>query len=348
MQAFMDNFDAITAVADGVAAPPVHRRLGLPPDTPPILTIVIDTEEEFDWSAPFNAAHTDVTNIAEQERAQDVFDRYGAVPTYVITYPVATTPEAAQVLHAFRTAGRCDIGAHLHPWVTPPAEGPVDAHHSYPGNLPPRIEARKLAALTDAITERFGARPTIYKAGRYGIGRATPAFLQQLGYRIDVSVVPHTEFLADGGPDFRGAPDGPYEIAPGLCEVPLSVHFVGPLAPWGPALTAQFSSGLARRVGISGICQRLGLLSRLRLSPEGHALSDLTRQTRAAFRAGTRLFMLTYHSSSLLPGATPYVHDTGDRAHFVDTLDGYLRFFHEELGGQVRPVGDVTPRLTFR
>jgi hypothetical protein len=53
-----------------------------------------------------------------------------------------------------------------------------------------------------------------------------------------------------------------------------------------------------------GICNRLGLLTHLRLSAEGYSLAELIHQTRTAFAAGTRLLMLTYHSSSLLPGAT--------------------------------------------
>jgi hypothetical protein len=36
----------------------------------------------------------------------------------------------------------------------------------------------------------------------------------------------------------------------------------------------------------------------------GPRIVELVRHTRAALAAGTRLFMLSYHSSSLLPGAT--------------------------------------------
>src|SRR3546814_4149526 len=41
------------------------------------------------------------------------------------------------------------------------------------GNLPPELEHAKLAALTEAIAGAFGARPVVYKAGRYGVGPAT-------------------------------------------------------------------------------------------------------------------------------------------------------------------------------
>jgi hypothetical protein len=331
----------------GVMAPPVQKILTPPRSWPPTLVVVIDTEEEFDWNAPFDAGNTAVTNILLQQPAQDIFDRYDVVPTYVIDYPVAKSAAAVAVLRGFASAGRCEIGAHLHPWVNPPLSGPIDAFHSYPGNLPDAVERQKLIALTDAITDGFESRPTVYKAGRYGIGTATPAILRELDYAVDVSVVPHTDFCTDGGPDFWDAPTVPFMIADGLCELPLSVHFVGRLARRGPRLFRHLSSSvIVRHLRLLGICARLGLLERLGLSPEGHSMGDMIRQTRAALAIGCRLFMLTYHSSSLLPGATPYVRTEADRADFLRALEGYLRFFLVELGGCTRTVTRIAAALS--
>ena len=55
--------------------------------------------------------------------------------------------------------------------------------------------------LTEAIEANFGQRPIVYKAGRYGVGPATTTLLEDLGYAVDCSVVPHWSFAADGGPD---------------------------------------------------------------------------------------------------------------------------------------------------
>lgn len=323
----------------------VQRRLAVPPGWPPTLMVVVDTEEEFDWAAPFAATSTAVSNIACQPLAQRIFEAHGVVPTYVVDYPVAATPAAVAVLRGFAAAGRCDIGAHLHPWVTPPAQGPVDAHHSYPGNLPPALERDKLAALTQAIEAAFGRRPVVYKAGRYGVGPATAGILRGLGYRVDVSVVPHTDFSADGGPDFTALPEGPFILAPGLTELPLSVQFTGALAGAGRRLFPLLTGRTARRLRLPGIAARLRLLERLRLTPEGHGLADMQRQTRAALARGTRLFMLTYHSASLLPGATGYVRDNAGRDRFLATLDAYCRDFLGPLGGRADTVAAVAAAL---
>jgi len=322
----------------------VQRLLSLPEDWPPTLVVVVDTEEEFDWNAPFDAASTGVSNIVCQHLAQHVFDVHGVVPTYVVDYPVATTPAAIAPLRAYAAAGRCEIGAHLHPWVTPPVEGPLDAYHSYPGNLPPELERRKLEALTQAIVAGFGIQPAVYKAGRYGVGPATAGILRELGYRIDVSVVPHTDFSADGGPDFRELPDQPFEIAPGVVELPLSVHFAGALRGAGRRLYPRLAGRLAA-LRLPGIAARLGLLERLRLTPEGHQFKDMVRQTRAALNSGTRLFMLTYHSSTLLPGATGYVHDAGERDRFLARLDGYCHTFLNHFGGRADTLTGIAAAL---
>jgi hypothetical protein len=38
----------------------------LPPDLPPVLLVVVDAEEEFDWSGPFTRDHHSVRSMAAQ------------------------------------------------------------------------------------------------------------------------------------------------------------------------------------------------------------------------------------------------------------------------------------------
>jgi len=303
----------------------VQHRLTAKPNPPPTLVAVVDTEEEFDWNAPFDPASTSVENIGHQHLAQDAFDAHGIVPTYVMDYPVARTPAAVAVLKSFLESGRCEIGAHLHPWVNPPAEEEVNGFHSYACNLPADLMRRKLEVLTESIASSFGRHPRVYKAGRYGIGPHTPAVLRSLGYHADTSVVPHTAFGADGGPDFRGLPDQPFLTEGGLLEVPLSVGFAGWAAFAGPLLYRMLDR--ARRFRAPGIAARLHALERLRLSPEGHSLDDMIRQTRAGLSRGQQYFVLTYHSSSLMPGGSPYAETRRDRDRFLRTLTHYLGFF---------------------
>lgn len=325
----------------GIQPNPLWCSLNLPAEWPPTLIVVIDTEEEFDWDAPFDSNSRSTTNILFQPLAQEIMDRHGIVPIYVVDYPVADAPEAVAVLRSIADNGRCEIGAHLHPWVSPPHQEVINAQNSFPGNLPPTLERDKLAGLTQRIENSFGHPPTIYKAGRYGLGPATFATLLELGYRVDTSVVPHTDFSASGGPDFTAFPSGPFLAGADLIALPLSVHFAGALAEAGPKLYPSLAARSPARLRLPGLTARLGLLERLRLSPEGHSLNDMKRQTRTALARGERYFMLTYHSSTLLPGGTPYVRSIADRDAFLRALEGYLEFFMGECGGRGKRITEV-------
>jgi len=319
----------------------------LPPDLPPLLYVVIDTEEEFDWSKPFDRQSTGVATIAAQRLAHRVFERYGLKPTYMVDYPVASQPDGIGPLKELHDAGLCDIGAHLHPWVNPPFDEPVNPVNSYPGNLPPALEREKLARLTDKIAESFGRRPTLYRAGRYGVGPATAASLAALGYTVDASVVPQSDFRAEDGPDFRHCGAAPYWFGPDrkLLEVPLSVGFVGALAPLGPPFYGAITAPAGRRLRLAGICARLGLFERIKLTPEGVTAAEHARLVEAMLARGQRIFGYTYHSPSLAPGHTPYVRNEADLARFLAEFEAFFGHFFGKLGGRPATLADIHRRL---
>ncbi|NJO38512.1 MAG: glycosyltransferase [Rhizobiales bacterium] len=311
-------------------------------DTPPLLIVVIDTEEEFDWTRPLSRESTGTRSIGAQDLAQEVFTRHGVVPTYVVDYPVATSARACRLLKAYADDGRCEIGAHLHPWVNPPHEEAVTWRNSYAGNLPKALERAKLLALTQAIEANLGRRPTIYKAGRYGVGPNSAALLQELGYKIDLSVVAKTSFTDDGGPDFSAFDFRPYWFGANrdLLEIPLSASYAGFLGTLGPALFPPIRSRLGCSLHLPEIAARLRLLERIRLTPEGIDLAALKRLTRTLLGQGCRVFCMAYHSPSLQPGFTPYVSDDAELEAFLGTIEGYIRYFIDELGGRpATPTG---------
>ena len=312
------------------------RPAEVPPDSPPVLIVVIDTEEEFDWSRPLARENTSVASIRAQIRGQEVFARHGVVPTYVVDYPVASDAAAVGILGEFARDGRCEIGAHLHPWVNPPHEEIVSPRNSYAGNLPPALERAKLECLSDTIAEAFGARPAVFRAGRYGVGPASAEILEDLGYNVDLSIVPRTDFSADGGPDFIAFAPYPYWFGRRrrLLEIPLSVGFAGRLAGSGAVLYPVLAGALGMACHAPGVAARLGLLERIRLTPEGADLAALCRLTDSLHAQGCRIFSLSFHSPSLAPGHTPYVRDEDDLRRFLDTLERYFAYFTGRLGGR--------------
>lgn len=300
------------------------------------MIVVIDTEEEFDWESPLSRESTATESIPTQYLAQDIFACYGVVPTYVVDYPVATAEPAYTFLRRYADEGLCEIGAHLHPWVNPPHQEEVNFHNSYVGNLPAELERAKLERLTNAITTNFGRQPVVYKAGRYGVGDNTTAILEDLGYKIDLSVVAKTWFTDDGGPDFSAFDFQPYWFGRNhdLLEIPLSASYTGWLGALGPTLFPLVRSELGCASRLPGICARLRLLERIRLTPEGIDFDALQRLTQSLLRQGCRVFCMAYHSPSLQPGLTPYVDDEAGLKAFLQTIETYLDYFMGDLGGK--------------
>jgi hypothetical protein len=301
----------------------------------PRLAVVIDTEEEFDWAQPLARANVAVTNIARQPRAQDLFRPRGVVPTYVVDHPVVADAGSAAVMRGFAERGEALIGAHLHPWVTPPDQEAVTPANSYAGNLPAALERAKLERLTDAIETATGVRPRVYKAGRYGFGPHTARLLADLGYQVDSSMVARSAFTADGGPDYTALPAAPaWLTGPGaLLELPLTAGFAGVARAAGATAFPRLSAPWASRLRIPGVLARSRLLEKIRLSPEGTTLAEMKRLTTALLADGQRVFCLAYHSSTLLPGGSPYARTPADVTAFLDRIAGYLDFFIEQIGG---------------
>ena len=304
---------------------------------PLTLVVVADTEEEFDWHKPFDRAARSCNSITANARAQEIYDEFAITPTYCVDYCIADDDRAVEFLGGLAARGRCEIGAHLHPWVTPPYEEEVSTFNSFQGNLPESLERSKIAAVTQKITQAFGTCPTVFKAGRYGIGDNSIRLLKEAGYEIDCSFVPHTSFAGNGGPSFIGKPDQPFWLDPErtMLEVPLSKGFTGALASVFPVGWAyMFDAPWARNLKLPGILARLGLLERILLSPEGMRTDEQIRLLSAMARQNKRVFSLTYHSSSLAPGHTPYVRTGEDLDEFLCRIRAVLTMFRDELGGR--------------
>ena len=326
-------------MAAGLAAWPAAQ--------PPVLVTVVSTEEEFDWTAPFDRNATAVSAAASLPHGQAMFDEFGVRPTYVVDYPIASNPSSRSVLAAIQDSGRCEIGAHLHPWVSPPHDEQVSAQASFPGNLPAELERRKLAQLSETIERHFGRRPVVYQAGRYGFGARTAAILEELGYQVDLSSSPAFDFRSEGGPDYSRLDPRPFWFGTraDLLAVPITGAFVGFCARIGPALYRRAESPGLRRARLGGVLSRTGALERMRLSPEGYSFGDLERLTRALLDRGVRVFVFSLHSPSFHPGCTPYVRDERELAAFLETCRRYYRYFFARLGGRSLTASELRSEL---
>lgn len=319
-----DGCDSARAKMTLLTPPRAAARLRFGTDQPPIYLVTVDTEEDFDWNAPFSRTGYRLDSVKALDAAQHFFRSRQVRPIYLADWPVVHDPAARERLLAAAEGGGAEIGAQLHPWVTPPHTEEVSRSNSFAGNLPPELEAAKLAALTHAITKYFGHSPRIYRAGRYGVGPATHAALRQLGYDFDTSVRSGFDYRAAGGPDFRAMPPWPWRVGGGvggddggddgeLIELPLSTIFTGGMGRLGRRLYHP----LARASPwLLGPLARTRLLERTALTPEGVPAARACAAIDAAAALGLPVLTLSFHSPSLSPGNTPYVRSNLDLRNF--------------------------------
>lgn len=305
---------------------PGRRRTALEPS----LIVSVDTEEEGLWNGIFRRGGYTTENLRGLPRFQAFCERFGVRPTYLVDTPVLEDRRATELLKAAQDDRRAEVGGHLHPWCAPPFVEALSPRNSYLCNLPSWLQREKLARLTDGISAAFGRSPLSFRAGRYGLDHVGAAHLEALGYTNDSSVISYLDYRGEGGPDFRQAPFVPYHPAredlcrPGgprtLLEAPVSVGYLRGDFQAAQAWRDWATSGWRKRLRLAGIADRLGLVRRVKFSPEQHAERELIALANRFHAAHAPCLVLLLHSSSLLPGYSPYVPTAAALDAFYDRL----------------------------
>ena len=292
----------------------------------PAVLVGVDTEADDQWSRG-GRDRLEVRNAERLPALQRMCDELGVRPTYVVTHEMATRAESAGILRDLARSGRCEIGAHLHPWSSPPFRPEDLAAHTYPHNLPPELLERQLRELTETIEAEIGVRPTTYRAGRNGFDGRTLPILERLGYTVDTSVDPLFNERRKGGMAFAGAPSMPYHPSyddvrrPGTSPI-LEVPITSATEPALPkALERAYASlpaipwrGALKRLGMHPVWLRPSYTSRARMLAFA---SRLSAQKAPCFN-------VIFHSSELLPGGSPYTPDAGSVDRFLADLRALL------------------------
>ena len=305
--------------------PPSGRSAAFAPGFGQRVLLTVDTEEEFDWTAPFRREGFGLSHVEAIPRFQTFCETIGAHPVYLVDWPIVQDSRAVEIIGDAVRRGTAEVGVQLHPWVNPPFDEEVSVHNSFAGNLPPDLEAAKFTLLRDAIESAFGTAPLIYRAGRYGLGPHTAELLKRTGIRVDTSVRSLFDYSEHGGPDYSKHPLEPYWIdgAMRLLELPVTTVHTGLLRAAGRPVHRV--GGQVRRA--LGVLSRLGLLERIALTPEGVSAEEALRGIDVAIDSGLPVLVLSFHSPTLAPGHTRYAKDEAG----VDTLYAWLETVYRHL-----------------
>ena len=243
------------------------------------IIITVDTEADDQWRKD---APPTIENVFALDRFQNLCERYGMPATYLLTFEVASDVCAAEQFRAWREKG-AEIGAHLHPWTTPPITKGEGATRTFPSQLDDAALRAKFETLTDKVSEITGEHPTSYRAGRWGFDTRQSELLKEHNYLIDLSITPGISWKKgeepdESGPDFTHESVAPHMLNDAVLEVPMTILY-------------------------AGLLHRLRWLRIFENTTPGNLRSVL----RAARRLDLPVVVFMIHSSELVAGKSPYV-----------------------------------------
>ena len=301
------------------------------------LVVTIDTEED-NWGA-FRLPRYTCENIARIPRLQEIFDTFNVTPTYLLTYPVATDEKSVSILRAISDAKRCEIGAQCHPWNTPPFGEERNAGNSMLCNLPADLQYAKLKSLQQTIREHFGVDPISFRSGRFAYNTSVARNLHRLGYKIDTSITPYTNWTRSHGTDFTRLSPRPFrfgkenafeECAGGdLIEVPVTVGFLQRDFRRSNYISEAVMRSPINKLRLTGLLYRLRLVNKVWLSPEVSDSRTMIRLAQTMRRNGYPILNLVCHSPGLKAGLTPFTRTEAEEKRPLLRLQEFLVFARE-------------------
>jgi hypothetical protein len=319
------------------------------------LIISIDTEED-NWGT-YPATDHSVENIKEIPRLQELFDKFGAKPTYLVSYPVATDEHSISILKGISDAGHCEIGMHCHPWNTPPHDEVIDIKSINLCNLPEPLQFQKLQILHKTIVQNFKVKPVSFRAGRWGYSAAVAEAVSRLGYQVDSSIISYTNWGRQYGPNFSKIPPEPFRFNPSqiekadpdgiMLEIPATVGYLQNYFNRINDLHHELTTiERWRTFRLAGILAKLGLLNKIWMSPENSGGSQMIQLARNLIKNGSPVINLFFHSSSLKAGLTEFVRTEADLKQFYKRIGEFLAFAKAE-GIEPITLDESPTKITF-
>lgn len=303
------------------------------------LIVTVDTEADNQWrrGMPLTTG-----NIAYWRPFQDLCERHGIPPVYLITTEIASDPKASDFLAPLVESGKIEVGAHLHPWTTPPFHDrdglrENDSIHTFPSDLEPELFRLKMLTLTERIANAVGKHPTSYRAGRFGFQHACANTLSRLGYTVDSSVTPYISWrrnrdVQNGGwPDFSSHSPLPCQLPTDgspFFEIPVTITHTSPLLRVYPKLTSLYNLGAAVVRRLPGFGNPPEQPLWLRPFP-GMRLQHLIRVWDQVKHRGAPFAVMMFHSSELMPGGSPFRQTTGSVRDLLDLLRDFFHFVRQ-------------------
>ena len=299
------------------------------------LAVSIDVEEEGLFTNRYDPGDAPVSNVRFLRLLDPVFQDHGIRPALLVSYRVAANESCRELLLELREKWQGEIGAHLHPWNTPPLEK-LPYPDPVPSELIPReLLARKLDTLLEAIS-RMGVSPVSFRMGRFNMGPRMFSVLEEKRLEVDSSIAPMRKTYR--GPNHLAAPTDPYFPDPAnLCspgtsrilEVPMTI--VPLIAGLGAGLERLESRGLVPTSWVRWFAMNCGSIH---VQPAWTTLGRLKAGTLLHRSQGGRVLSMFFHSSELFPEGNPKHPTTPQVKLFLKKLNDFFSWISEKMSAE--------------
>ncbi|MGD0552343.1 MAG: hypothetical protein ABSB25_06795 [Sedimentisphaerales bacterium] len=296
-----------------------------------IFCITIDTEPDCDvhWKRSRPLTFESVT-FGIPSILRPIWDKFGIRPVYFVSPEVVENDQCCRTLKDEMGRG-AEMGTHLHSEYIEPQRKYEDISGTASDEFPcfaydAEIESAKIKNLTELIEKKLGVRPVSYRAARYGADLDTIKALEKLGYKVDSSVTPDTDWRSYGGPDHSRSPKQPYFISrtdyysagdSKILEVPITVS--GKRLPFLPGMWMFYR--WLRPTHMTAF-EMKSLISEFARSYPSPVLN------------------LMFHSMEVLPGKTPFVRTKLGQKMYLCRLNSILRYM-TKMGFESKTLAEV-------
>jgi hypothetical protein len=307
--------------------------------------LVISIDTEADW---FKAERAELTNMKGIPYFQDLCNRYGYIPTYLITYEVATKDESLKILKPISDADQCEIGHHMHIWTTPPfqIENEYGADQKWIHGLQSEIDDElfelKMNNLHQQIVQNFGKIPGSHRAGRWAIDNRTFEWLEKNSYKVDSSICAHKTWKYSKGVNefiktntFKVSNKAYYPSKKDITKAKLSsekgynvleVPLTGIKLPYLNNIDHKalyYFNTISQKLGIF----KFGSISfRPSYNMKDYSFSNIVNKL---FESDCQIFNFMFHSNELTAGTSPYSKNETATKHLFQRIETVFKLAKE-------------------
>ncbi|MDR0239359.1 MAG: hypothetical protein LBI88_03885 [Deltaproteobacteria bacterium] len=287
--------------------------------------VSLDVEEEGLFSGRYATDGCTAHNVSLLPRLAPLTRELGFPLSLLCTHAVFMNPDARVTLARMRDSLGAEIGAHLHHWNTPPL-GPETSPPIPADQLDADLLRARLRSLLRAGQDFQGEALQVFRMGRWDLKAAIRPLLAAEGIRVDSSVCPLRAFK--NGPDHFLAPVDPYWAENGLLEVPITQIA---LHPWLPPALHAIARALPAQRG-QRLLDNFHFWGALSANPVWHSATVMRLAARWHVARGGTVLCLFWHSSEMMPGASPRIRTQEDADALLVRVYDFLRWLKESYG----------------